>query len=1202
MLTRRVVRWSIVLFLLASLPVLTALAQPSGAAAVECDLVVGLPSSGYTGTIDYATISAALTYLKGRNTPLPADYALCVLDGKYNEQIGISDNSADNIAQLKNLQLVAYPDGDNERPVIDGTGIYYRQWHAPLVSIQESGVWFSGFEVRSSHSRGISIGAVDGQGDKLHDITLDNLSVHDNWGDGIVANGQSGTSPNVIRKNPYNIVVQNSEIYRNGRKARTMPVVFEGHRIEGVINPNAWQFIDPGLDPLNPGPDPEQDPWNNPFWQGRFVTDPHNSPAGSEHMSYFPHEDLDAISVILDASGNLDRMLVSGPAGERTIPGHHATGGADIKMDGADILEFHRNTGRWEVVYSGDAVQAANTACKNINVDGFELLDDGRLLLSFSYETCAALTLSGKQIYPGDMVVYNNGAYDYYAGNYERWGLTATENLRDFAFDPSGNVVALIKTDKNLHQTAVPTGSSVANWTRYMNAELAYPAGQFQFNPLSSDIDAVSIRPGSAGKPRLFIGGEAEGAVGLGFTATYGSKALNNRIYWNYGEGLSFFFNAKEATAIGNVVYDNLHSSLYFNDVQTATVDSNFVYCSDDWRFWGMTQNQKGHNPGNGLANRDEKYGQEASLDPDSATMPSSDLTITNNIVAGCNQNFFVDKAKGSPGDGQPTHGLIVLHNTFVGARAEPPAKIDSVQLLNNISYTYSMFADNLIAQPPHVPNSTAAGPVPTGLTVRNNLYSPASFYTGQPATSVVADPKLANFYGPMIAGVVNAAWYQLLPDSPAKDAGTTDVLSPVDHDFFHNARPAGAPDIGAHEAGPIAACNKQEPEDVPPIDIAMGDVVCSTLSSDYDMETGQYIHTDWRDSYYIHMPVEGYVLFDVQIVDIQDMNLMTYLWGNGVNVVSEEIWKNGTYLLFHHLYPGDYHFDIFDNVQIENNYAKYRIAMSSPLLISAAAAGLGTGNVGGVAFQSGDILAYSHLNTGEERWRMFFDASDVGITRNVTNIAVSNADRILLTVSAEQTVQGVGDATPRDFLVFDGGQYGADTIGTFTMGMKGDDHQLNTFGERLDGLDGWVNGYNRCYGFPVSTIGISRVKGWFGDVKQDNEDIFCKVYDASQAEPFRPWDWFFDVDGVRDAPASEPPAGHVEGLPPGNVFALAYNDAVDMMYLTTRHNGDIAGNAVTKQDILAIDYPSYAWSGLVWHGPDHGWNYTIDAFEWNGW
>jgi hypothetical protein len=52
--------------------------------------------------------------------------------------------------------------------------------------------------------------------------------------------------------------------------------------------------------------------------------------------------------------------------------------------------------------------------------------------------------------------------------------------------------------------------------------------------------------------------------------------------------------------------------------------------------------------------------------------------------------------------------------------------------------------------------------------------------------------------------------------------------------------------------------------------------------------------------------------------------------------------------------------------------------------------------------------------------------------------------------------------------------------------------------------------------------------------------------------------------------------------------------------YLSILGNGMVDGLNVTQKDIFTVDWYTMRLSGLVWHGPDHGFNYPIDAFDWN--
>ena len=616
--TRRIGKWGIVLFLLLALPLVSAaLAQePEVLPVPGCDLIVA-----HTGDYNYYSINVALNALKSIPQDLPYGYTICLRDGIYNEKVWIVDDNQDAFYQLRGLRLIAEPDGDEERPVIDGTGIYFRSWYDGLIMIRESGITLEGLEVRNSHGRGIFIYGEDAhlsyvgdetnpdldemQGDTIHDILLSNLSVHHNWTDGIVANGQDQPEvgpdgyvfePKIVhRYYPTNIVVRDSEIYDNAQKARAMPVVFEGRRIAGVQDASAWEFINAQLDP-----------WNNPFWQGKFVRDPDGAAAVNDDMSYFPDEDLDAISVKLNSTGGLDRMLISAPAGQngpRKIPAAHVTGtgGAALIYDGDDILEFDPATGLWSFYFNGDVLKTA-FSCSNLTVDGFEVIATDQLLLSFN--GCASFkfkSMGETLLYPSDLFLFEDtpganpiGTFSRYLDRpYNEWGLGSEDDLLDFAFDPSGALVGRIKrkgADDKEEKELYWFDEATKKWLPYMHMELRYPSGAglpltYQFNPMGNGIQAVSIR-GTGGNPRLFIGGQVEGAVGLGFTATGSSSAINNRVYQNFGEGLSTFFNARNVIVQSNVIYDHIHANLYVNNVQTGLIDSNIVYCTGDRRFW----------------------------------------------------------------------------------------------------------------------------------------------------------------------------------------------------------------------------------------------------------------------------------------------------------------------------------------------------------------------------------------------------------------------------------------------------------------------------------------------------------------------------------------------------------------------------------------------------------------------------------------
>lgn len=283
-----------------------------------------------------------------------------------------------------------------------------------------------------------------------------------------------------------------------------------------------------------------------------------------------------------------------------------------------------------------------------------------------------------------------------------------------------------------------------------------------------------------------------------------------------------------------------------------------------------------------------------------------------------------------------------------------------------------------------------------------------------------------------------------------------------------------------------------------------------------------------------------------------------------------------------------------------------YQLIVSQPLLISAAANGSQPGSVAGIPFQSEDILAWSDLNTGDEKWVMFFDASNVGITENVWNIAsaargpLGTSQGILLGFAEDQYVADLNSiVTPYDVIEFIPRRYGPLTEGIpgeadFVWAWHGQEHELTDRGEKIDALgryDSWYSPYqnDNCLGWSISTINSSKVTHNGKNLNFRDEDIACLADDPA-------WNWFQLLKGSR-----------IPGLAAEDIVALSANSVLgmnDSYNVTIEGGGWIAGQRyVTQKDIFCVQErsgpgPSNGWCGLVWHGPDHGWNYDIDAFD----
>ena len=283
-----------------------------------------------------------------------------------------------------------------------------------------------------------------------------------------------------------------------------------------------------------------------------------------------------------------------------------------------------------------------------------------------------------------------------------------------------------------------------------------------------------------------------------------------------------------------------------------------------------------------------------------------------------------------------------------------------------------------------------------------------------------------------------------------------------------------------------------------------------------------------------------------------------------------------------------------------------YDLIVSSPLLISAAAAKLGTGNVAGISFRSEDILAHSDLNDGQEKWVLFLDAGDIGIVKPIVNLSTgweptpgTGSQSLAVSFSANQVLTdhtGVARTfKPTDWAMLNFERIGPNPILTeWVEHHPGALHGLTTASEKLDALAmwSWSDGVgNWTADLYFSTVGAAAVpRSGGGVLKLADEDVYRSWTDQGHA-PY--WENFAEMDGST-----------IYGLAGEDVFAADYDQETGLTYLTILGTGNIGGQAVTQKDIFMAQYAlegAWEYEGIVWHGPDHGWNYNIDAFDWPG-
>ena len=162
-----------------------------------------------------------------------------------------------------------------------------------------------------------------------------------------------------------------------------------------------------------------------------------------------------------------------------------------------------------------------------------------------------------------------------------------------------------------------------------------------------------------------------------------------------------------------------------------------------------------------------------------------------------------------------------------------------------------------------------------------------------------------------------------------------------------------------------------------------------------------------------------------------------------------------------------------------------HTFTLGESLWISAPVDGLG----GDATIKRGDIVT---RRTAAGKWQLVFDASDVGITADVTAIERLPNGTILMALGTAQNVPGLGKVMPQDIIRFVPTSLGSNTAGAFQWFLDGSDVGLTTTGEKIDAIS-----YQRNVQYPlrISITGagsVPRVSG--GALAVADEDIITFV------------------------------------------------------------------------------------------------------------
>ena len=265
------------------------------------------------------------------------------------------------------------------------------------------------------------------------------------------------------------------------------------------------------------------------------------------------------------------------------------------------------------------------------------------------------------------------------------------------------------------------------------------------------------------------------------------------------------------------------------------------------------------------------------------------------------------------------------------------------------------------------------------------------------------------------------------------------------------------------------------------------------------------------------------------------------------------------------------------------NDYS-YRLSVYVPLLLSATA----KGSVRGVAFQAADILAFADFGGGNEKWMLFFDASDIGITKNTNSFHLFNdypaeSVRAAMAFAANQVITDVNGnkytATPYDVIQFNATRWGPSTSGSFSPSMilDGSTAGLTTSGEKIDAISRYSGNW-----LSISTTGAVAVPSVSGGILKGRDEDMVEINLST-----RKWSMLFDGStvpglGVEDVTA----AGSVRTTPFDNTL------------LVIQGNGVVDGTTLSQKGVYMYWSEDPMWSELIFHGPVHGFNYNIDGLD----
>ena len=733
--------------------------------------------------------------------------------------------------------------------------------------------------------------------------------------------------------------------------------------------------------------------------------------------------------------------------------------------------------------------------------------------------------------------------------------------------------------------------------------------------------------------------GTHEGGSGLLFIETKNSTARGNVVYNNLGEGLVAGRWTTNIVLEDNVVYDNKHANIYLSTTINPLVRRNLVFCTDDRAFWRVNKPK----PAPGITLRDESYPKQSVKPPPSQGQViinnivvgcGNNLWVATQITGGglngavIANNTFVN-ARGDNGSG-PNNVLIEGNVSLQNSRfvnnliLQSVAGAASAHLLVNLGTpnmsTFTL-ADNLYS------------------------VAPSKSWPGGESGRIVGDPKLTNPAMPVNGSVPDANGYRLRQDSPAINAGTgvSQVTEDFFKESRNGALDIGADEYGGSApptTGRILVVTATTPER----SSQSFSFTASYAPGGFQLTDGQTHDSGQLNpgNYSVAMtPVSGWLTSadcsdgsQPESIALSAGETVTCTFASEeqsvpatrITVIKQTIPANdpqsfmfasnfaGAFSLTHNgqesadVEPGVYQVsetvptgwvqdsatcsdgstpDSINVTQGEAVTCTFVNRKESPggggdLNATVYLATYQPGNVGGVDYNKGDIVAYDGLIGA---WSLFFDGSDVGINKPINDFAIvangSPNPTILMVLNGSINLNGPGGAFTSlmsDVVQFNPTSLGDTTSGSWELYFDGSDVDLSSSAEKIDSLALKSDGT-----LLISTYGKASVKNSGQTVIAMDEDLLAFAPTSTGTNTSGVWS--LELDGST-----------ISGLKAEDITALWHDSATGTHYITLMSDFIVGGQSGNSGTILAI--PATGAPFVFWDAADAGYAGPIDGLH----